>query len=1155
MVLDFRPGQQPFRSIASVLVRSLEQELSETDGLIETHKLADALQQGQVSLPAILGRILEKNPQVERILLFADQFEELYTLCSDDALRRQVLDALMQTSQVGDLPAQSKIKVLLTLRADFMGQALGYRPFADTLQGAAQLIGPMSLVELRDAVEKPAEKQGVGFEQGLVERILEDVGERSGRLPLLEFALTLLWEEAQASMLTHAAYEKIGCVNGALTRYAEQVYSGLPEQQQSAARQIFMQLIQPGMGVEDTRRVANRDEIDPENWSLVQYLADRRLIVTNRTEDGVQTAEIIHEALIQHWQRLHDWLANDRAFRLWQEILRVDIRQWQAAGHDESGLLRGVPLSQAETWLDERQAELGEQEKDYILESIALRERAHKEGEKQRQLELEQARALAATERRARRNLTVVAVVLSLAVIITTALVIYANRQQRNALEAYSLSLAASAQQHLSNRDSGTALALALVANQINDPPRQAQRVLMDAAYSPGARSHEMLVALFPEATGPATSLAISPSGDTMLFGLAKGQVVFWHPGKGDYKILAGHTGIVTDVAISPDGLTALSGGADKQVIYWDLLTGAEIRRLGNAQTDNTGIVRTVAFSPDGRLAVTGGLSGNSIANPGILILWDLASGKEIRRFDGHVNGVVDAQFTPDGQKILSTAGDLELTIEGDSSAGTNAVKDLRLWDVASGALITRFENLAHDISAIAISPDGSQALLASYYDNVVVLFDLNRGQPLSTLAGHENAVRAVAFIPSGNQALSASDDGSLILWNLASASAEWMYKAGGNAQSALAIDATGPSAYSVTREGELFRWDLEDAAIIQHFGRQPDMVFDVAYALDGKSALSCTGSPSPDVPARETGLRLWDLSSGQLLRFMATPGPVNWTCAISPDGQQALSGGFDGLLHLWDLSTGQEIRQFAAYKDWVISVAFAPDGKKALAGSRDGTLIYWELASGQPIHTMNSSPNSNWSLAISPNGKTALSDAGQGGVIDWDLGTGQEIRRLVRSDNSKIPGASGIAYLPDGKTAVTGENDGNLIQWDLETGREIRSFGRHDDIRTRVEISPDGKTMLTSGMNGRLRLWNLTTGEMIREFGYSEPAVVYDISLSPDGLTALSSSVDQRITQWLLRSPSLDELLAWIAANRYVRELTCDERARYQIEPLCPKK
>ena len=93
---------------------------------------------------------------------------------------------------------------------------------------------------------------------------------------------------------------------------------------------------------------------------------------------------------------------------------------------------------------------------------------------------------------------------------------------------------------------------------------------------------------------------------------------------------------------------------------------------------------------------------------------------------------------------------------------------------------------------------------------------------------------------------------------------------------------------------------------------------------------------------------------------------------------------------------------------------------------------------------------------------------------------------------------------------------------------------------------------MLTSGMDGRLRLWDLESGELVREFGYTAPAVVFDIAMSPDGLSAVSSSIDQVITRWALENPDLDALLDWIAKNRFVREFTCAERARYQIEPLC---
>jgi WD40 repeat protein len=190
----------------------------------------------------------------------------------------------------------------------------------------------------------------------------------------------------------------------------------------------------------------------------------------------------------------------------------------------------------------------------------------------------------------------------------------------------------------------------------------------------------------------------------------------------------------------------------------------------------------------------------------------------------------------------------------------------------------------------------------------------------------------------------------------------------------------------------------------------------------------------------------------------------------------------------------------------------------------------------------------------MSPDGGTALSDCGETlgntSMILWDLETGEEIGTLVRHDLPDEAWISGVAYMPDGRTAISCEYDGYLIEWDLETGEEVRRLGRHSSLRTRVVVSPDGRLALTSGMDGTLMLWDLERGESIRR--WSGHGVIFDMALSPDGQTALVGSSDTTIVQWRLDNPSLDELTEWVQANRYVRDLTCDERERYQVTPLC---
>jgi len=360
-IATMRPGRAPFEELAGALLPLLEPEMSETDRLREVPKLAVALRSGEIPLDRLVRRVLEKQG-CERLLVVVDQFEELYTLCDDKEIQQAFVDRWLESLAAEKTP----LRLVLTLRADFLGQALAYRPFADRLDGRTLLLGPMSREELEAAVIRPAEKQGVAFEEGLVTRILDEVGDEPGSLPLLEFALTQLWERQERARLTHHAYDEIGGVTGALARYAERVYDGLHETERERAREVLIQLVQPGEGTEDTRRKASRGELGEARWPLVRKLADARLVVTDRDATGRETAEVAHEALIQRWGRLREWMEENRAFRLWQERVRAMCRQWEESGRDEGALLRGAPLAQAMEWLEQRGGEVEESLRAYI---------------------------------------------------------------------------------------------------------------------------------------------------------------------------------------------------------------------------------------------------------------------------------------------------------------------------------------------------------------------------------------------------------------------------------------------------------------------------------------------------------------------------------------------------------------------------------------------------------------------------------------------------------------------------------------------------------------------------------------------------------------------------------------------------------------------
>jgi uncharacterized protein YjbI with pentapeptide repeats len=371
-VAAFRPGKEPFLGLASALVPLYETAATKTEQLGAMRDLAAGLRAGRYPLADVLHLIHQTHPN-NRILVIVDQCEEVYTLCRDADTRQRFLDTLLQIAAAG---AEASVRLVLTMRADFLGQALLYLPLGNALQGSIELLRPMNRDELRMAIEQPAAQHQVGFEPGLVERILNDVQDEPGNLPLLEFALTALWEQQVHGELTHAAYERVAGVAGALSRHAEAVFTGLGEAEQEQTRRVFIQLVRPGEGMVDTRRLAYRHELGETDWQFVQQLAGERLVVTNWDPAGQETVEVAHEALIHGWRRLATWMEENRDFRAWQERLRIALAQWQdSLQQDEGSLLRGKPLAEVEHWLAEREDDLSHAERDFIQASRALRKR------------------------------------------------------------------------------------------------------------------------------------------------------------------------------------------------------------------------------------------------------------------------------------------------------------------------------------------------------------------------------------------------------------------------------------------------------------------------------------------------------------------------------------------------------------------------------------------------------------------------------------------------------------------------------------------------------------------------------------------------------------------------------------------------------------
>jgi len=1080
-------------------------------------------------------------------LLVVDQFEELFTLCRSETEQTAFIENLLRAA----FKPNGTAIILIAMRADFYALCARFDSLRQALAYHQEYIGPMSADELRKAIEKPARHGHWEIEPGLVNLLLHDVGANTGStpepgaLPLLSHALLETWQHRRGRTLTLSGYSAAGGVRGAIAETAEAVFHDqLEPQQREVARQIFLRLTELGgdATTADTRRRVSFDELvsKPEERDAIRQvlmtLADARLITTEQN-----SVEVAHEALIREWPTLRNWLEEDRdGLRLHRRLTEA-AQEWEATKRDPSGLYRGARLAQAIEWSNEHADELNLLENAFLEASRALAEKEIKERDEQRQRELEAAQKIAEAERQhaqeqarsaqLQRSRALWLTGISLFAIILAIFAFVSRSSARHeAAVNHSLVLATSAEDAFNNGEGDLALALALEAVRMNQPPSDALSVLSTIAMGPGTRAvfegHHY--AIRDIAFSPDSHLALSSScgilnpDDTC----TQGELILWDiESEREVRRFSGHTDWVNGVAFSPDSKTALSASSDGTLILWDIETGNVVRVFEG----HTGGVNDVAFSSDGQTAL-------SASDDTSLILWDVASGEVIRRFDGHSDKVNSVAFNPNTQ----TGEGEQMALSGSDDAS------IILWNVATGEIIHRFEGHTAQVTDLAFTPDGS-AFLSTAEDQSLRLWSIEAGDQIAAISPDgRTVVHGVDFEVHIRDIATWQERGRLLGHSKLT-----------DIQS-IAISPEGSLLLSGANDGSLRLWNLEGQAELDHI-QISEMLFGVATSPDGKRLL--IGDVNGDAI-------LWDIERSQVIRrlkgegYPVTPGGVDF----SPDGRYALVVSSDVLstsgansLVLWDTETGEEVRRFTEHVTYARSAAFSPDGRTVLSGSqslegaKEGDLLLWDLETGQVIRRFDTTDDIT-SIIFSKDGSRALTGSAYfANATLWDVGTGQEIRRFEGSVSLILT----VAFGPDERTILTGSEDGSIILWDVETGQIIRRYLGHQRAVWSIDVShniledTDRHYLISGSENGVVILWDFETGEELRRFS-GHTTWVPDVVFSPDGQTAFSVSLDGSLIQWQITDLPLDVLIQWVLANRYLRELTCDEKAQYLIEPLC---
>ena len=1078
-----RPGRDPLGALAGELT-GLDPDLTE-------EATCARLTADSGTLDRVVQSVVGADaPPDRRIVFVIDQLEEAFAPGVDATRRQAFLDAL--TAAVST--AGGRTVVVVTLRADLYPRLAEHPRFADLTSRQQLLLTAMDEVGLAEAITGPARLAEVRTEPGLVETILGDVARRPGSLPLLSHCLLELWCRRGSDGLTLAAYRDTGGVEGALAQRAEAVYQTLSPAERAATRRLLLRLVEPVEGAGDLRRRVPLAEIlTPAEdaataGTIVERLAEARLLTTNGSPDGAAWVEISHEALVAGWPRLREWVEEGRSGLIVHRRLTNATEEWTRLGRDPDALHRGAQLAEACAWAERHPEAPNEQERAFLDASVA-REQL------QRQRGLRRLRLAAA------------ALSVGLAMVATLAVLAFLERERAEDQRelATSRQLAAQAANNLAV-EPRRGLELAAAAVRVA-PTHEAVAALRQALVTPtprlelpggrgdlaitpdrrhvaALREHDgtvqvrdvtdgaVLADLADDAQGGLTA-SFSPDGARLATTHEDGARIWDLAGDRDVRVLR-HPTTVYGAAWSPDGRRVATASNTEALELWDGVSGRHLRTL-TAPTRPT----FTRWTPNGAA-----LLAWSAVDPEVVLL-DADSGEVLATL-AHDGAVVDVELSPDGSHVA--------TASLDGTAGVWRLPEGGPHPVELGPSL-RVDGLAEAVWTVGFSPDGRLLVVGDGAGTVRVV-DVEHGTTRFEERGHADQVIDADFAPDGALVATASIDGTALVWDLERGDVRGQLTLNGGVasdvgRSSVAFAFDGASL--VTRAAALEVWEVPDgpvATIAAHEGA----VRSLDVSADG--ALLATGG-------RDGTLRVWDRASGTATASTAVPDSHVTAVSFRPDGAsvaaanpyQATISTQDLPPAVYDVATGEPLLHIEVPPAeqppcpqlcQTTAVAFSPAGRHILTAGQDGIVRLWEAGSGGLAKTLEPSQVRLSAATFDADGRR-IAAAGLGGVSLWEVTSGESVGVL------DVP-SHDVAFSPDGTRLAVAGDDGVTSLWEAPTGERLADLRQPARVSS-VAWHDDGRFVLTGGSDGAW-LWDVATAQSLQHF----PGATGSVAFAPDG-------------------------------------------------------